>query len=156
MKKILLCALPIMGILFSACQQTGFPNEPGNLDPTDIVYASIEDAADTKTCLDGEKVLWSSGDEILAFMGKNLRRKYVVSAESVGTSESSFVRDTEYEHIGPSSPISHNVAFYPFAELTCKAEGENYVLEDFSLPSVQTYVADSFDPASSSSGAVPI
>lgn len=147
MKKIL-CALPIIGILFSACQQTEFPNEPGNLDPTDIVYASIEDAADTKTCLDGEKVLWSSGDEILAFMGKNLRRKYVVSAESIGTSEGSFVRDTEYEHIGSSSPISHNVAFYPFAELTCKAEGESYVLEDFSLPSVHTYVADSFCPGS--------
>ena len=146
MKKILLCALPIMGILFSACQQVELSNELENLDPTDIVYATIEDPADTRTYLDGEKILWSSGDEIVAFMGKTLRRKYVVSIESVGTSEGSFVRDTEYEHIGSSSPISHNVAFYPFAELICKADGEIYVLEGLSLPSVQTYVPDSFGP----------
>ncbi len=135
-------------ILFSACQQVELLNEPDSLDPNDIVYASIEDAADTKTYLDGKKVLWNSGDEILAFIGKNLRRKYVVSAESVGTSEGSFIKDADYEHIGSSSPISHNIAFYPFVELICKAEGESYVLENLSLPSVQTYVADSFCPGS--------
>ena len=85
-----------MGILFSACQQVELSNELENLDPTDIVYATIEDPADTRTYLDGEKILWSSGDEIVAFMGKTLRRKYVVSIESVGTSEGSFVRYTEY------------------------------------------------------------
>lgn len=135
-------------VLYSACQQVELSNEPDSLDPNDIVYASIEDAADTKTYLDGKKVLWNSGDEILAFIGKNLRRKYVVSAETVGTSEGSFIKDADYEHIGSSSPISHNVAFYPFTELICKAEGKSYVLENLSLPSVQTCVADSFDPGS--------
>ncbi len=135
-------------VLFSACQQTEFPNEPENLDPTDIVYATIEDPADTRTYLDGKKVLWSSEDEIVVFKGNTLPLKYVVSANSVGTTEGYFKKDAEYELLGPSSPISHNIAFYPFAELICKAEGESYVLENLSLPSVQTYVADSFDPGS--------
>ena len=136
--------LSLTAILFSACQQAEIPNEPETMDPTDIVYATIEDPADTRTSLDGEKVLWSSGDEIVAFMGKTLRRKYVVSSETVGTNEGSFVRDNEYEHIGSSETISHNVAFYPFAEITCKAEGQTYTLANITLPSVQTYAPASF------------
>ena len=140
--------LSLTAILFSACQQAEIPNEPETMDPTDIVYATIEDAADTKTSLDGEKVVWSSGDEIVVFKGETLRRKYVVSSETVGTNEGSFVRDNGYEHIGASEAISHNVAFYPFAEITCKAEGQTYTLENITLPSVQTYAPDSFGPNS--------
>ena len=140
--------LSLAAIIFSACQQAEIPNEPETMDPTDIVYATIEDPADTRTSLDGEKVLWTSGDEIVAFMGKTLRRKYVVSSETVGTNEGSFVRDNGYEHIGASEAISHNVAFYPFAEITCKAEGQTYTLANITLPSVQTYVPDSFGPNS--------
>ena len=143
MKK-LFYILPSMALLFSACQQAELPKALETMDPTDIVYATIEDATDTKTSLDGEKVVWTSGDEIVAFMGKTLRRKYVVSSETVGTNDGSFVRDNEYEHIGASETISHNVAFYPFAEITCKSEGQTYTLENITLPSVQTYAPDSF------------
>ena len=136
--------LSLTAILFYACQQAELPKAPETTDPTDIVYATIEDATDTRASLDGEKVLWSSGDEIVAFMGKTLRRKYVVSSETVGTNEGSFVRDNEYEHIGASETISHNVAFYPFAEITCKAEGQTYTLANITLPSVQTYAPASF------------
>ena len=136
--------LSLSAILFSACQQAELPNEPETMDPTDIVYATIEDPTDTKTSLEDEKVVWSSGDEIVAFMGKTLRRKYVVSSETVGTNEGSFVRDNEYEHIGSSETISHNIAFYPFAEITCKAEGQTYTLANITLPSVQTYAPASF------------
>ena len=54
--------LSLSAILFSACQQAELPKAPETTDPTDIVYATIEDATDTRTFLDGEKVLWSSGD----------------------------------------------------------------------------------------------
>ena len=140
--------LSLGAILFSACQQVELPNETAALDQNDIVYAAIEDEPDTKTYLDGKKVVWSSGDEIVAFMGKTLRRKYVVSSETVGTTEGSFVRDNEYEHIGASGTLSSNIAFYPFAEITCKAEGQSCILENISLPSVQTYAPDSFGPNS--------
>lgn len=132
--------------LIASCNKVESP--VSSPDPSDIVYATIEYAADTKTSLDGEKVVWTSGDEIVAFMGKTLRRKYVVSSETVGTNEGSFVRDNEYEHIGSSETISHNVAFYPFAEITCKAEGQTYTLANITLPSVQTYAPDSFGPNS--------
>ena len=140
--------LSLTAILFSACQQAELPKAPETTDSTDIVYATIEDPADTRTSLDGEKVLWSSGDQIVVFKGETLRRKYVVSSETVGTNEGSFVRDNGYEHIGASEAISHNVAFYPFAEITCKAEGQTYTLETITLPSVQTYAPDSFGPNS--------
>jgi uncharacterized protein (TIGR02145 family) len=140
--------LSLTAILFSACQQAEIPNEPETMDQTDIVYATIEDPADTRTSLDGEKVLWSSGDQIVVFKGETLRRKYVVSSETAGTNEGSFVRDNGYEHIGASEAISHNVAFYPFAEITCKAEGHNYKLDNLILPSVQTYAPASFGPNS--------
>ena len=140
--------LSLTAILFSACQQAELPKAPETTDSTDIVYATIGDPDDTRTSLDGEKVLWSSGDQIVAFKGETLRRKYVVSSETVGTNEGSFVRDNGYEHIGASEAISHNVAFYPFAEITCKAEGHNYKLDNLILPSVQTYAPDSFGPNS--------
>lgn len=147
MKKILL-VLPVTGILFSACQKVEFPDSGEAPDQTDIVYASIEDATETRTYLDGEKVLWSSGDEIVVFKGKTLPSKYIVSTSSVGSTEGFFAKDSEYDILGPSTPISHNVTFYPFAELTCTTDGESYVLEGLSLPSVQTYAADSFGPGS--------
>jgi hypothetical protein len=46
----------------------------GKYDTCDVVYASIEDSADTKTYLEDNKVLWGWDDEILAFIGKNLRK----------------------------------------------------------------------------------
>lgn len=140
--------LSLAAILFSACQQVELPNETATQDTNDIVYAAIEDTADTKTSLDGEKVVWNSGDEIVVFKGKTLPLKYIVSASSVGTTEGYFKKDADYELLGPSSAISHNVAFYPFAEITCKAEGQSCILENISLPSVQTYVPDSFGPNS--------
>lgn len=130
--------------LIASCNKVESPVP--STDPSDIVYATIEYAADTKTSLDGEKIVWSSGDEIVVFKGKTLPLKYIVSASSVGTTEGYFKKDADYELLGPSSEISHNVAFYPFAELSCKAEGQNYTLENITLPSVQTYAPDSFGP----------
>ena len=130
--------------LIASCNKVESPVP--STDPSDIVYATIEYAADTKTSLDGEKIVWSSGDEIVVFKGKTLPLKYIVSASSVGTTEGYFKKDADYELLGPSSEISHNVAFYPFAELSCKAEGKNYTLENITFPSVQTYAPDSFGP----------
>ena len=132
--------------LVASCNKVESPVP--STDPSDIVYATIEYAADTKTSLDGEKIVWSSGDEIVVFKGKTLPLKYIVSASSVGTTEGYFKKDADYELLGPSSEISHNVAFYPFAELSCKAEGQNYTLENITLPSVQTYAPASFGPNS--------
>jgi uncharacterized protein (TIGR02145 family) len=132
--------------LIASCNKVESPVP--STDPSDIVYATIEYAADTKTSLEGEKIVWSSGDEIVVFKGKTLPLKYIVSASSVGTTEGYFKKDADYELLGPSSEISHNVAFYPFAELSCKAEGQNYTLENITLPSVQTYAPASFGPNS--------
>jgi uncharacterized protein (TIGR02145 family) len=143
MKK-LFYILPSMALLFSACQQTELPKAPETMDLTDIVYATIDDATDTRTSLDGEKVLWSSGDEIVVFKGNTLRSKYVVDENTVGTTEGVFNKDASYESLGASSNISSNVAFYPFAEITCKAKGQTYTLANITLPSVQTYAPASF------------
>ena len=144
MKKLFIYVAALA--LVSACNKAESPvTSP---DSSDIVYATIEYAVDTRTALDGEKVVWNSGDEIVVFKGKTLPLKYIVSASSVGTTEGYFKKDADYELLGPSSEISHNVAFYPFAELSCKAEGQNYTLENITLPSVQTYAPASFGPNS--------
>lgn len=145
MKKSLYILL-LLAILFSACQQEDQSCNHGKIDTCDVVYASIEDNANTKTYLEDDKVIWGWDDEILVFIGKNLRKKYVVSSESVGSTEGSFVKDADYDYISSSYPISHNVAFYPFAELTCKEEGQRYVIENVEIPSVQPYYHESFGP----------
>ena len=136
--------LSLLAVLLISCQQEEHPCKLEKYDTCDVVYASIEDSADTKTYLEDNKVLWGWDDEILAFIGKNLRKKYVVSSESVGSTEGTFIKDAGYDYIGSSYPISHNVAFYPFAELTCKEEGQKYIIENVEIPSVQSYSYDSF------------
>ena len=133
-----------MAMLLFACQKDNQLQKLEKVDTSDVVYASIEDTQDTKTYLEDNKVLWGWDDEILVFIGKTLRKKYVVSSESAGSTEGTFVKDQNYDQIGSASHISHNVAFYPFAELNCKEEGQKYIIENVVLSSVQSYDYESF------------
>ncbi len=108
------------------------------------VYATIEDADDTKTSLNDREVYWSSGDRIAVFMKNTLRKRFDVSSESVGTKDGTFLYDTDYIASGKSVAISNNLAYYPFAEVTCTPGGGSYSLENLSLPSTQNYSPSSF------------
>ena len=108
------------------------------------VYATIEDADDTRTSLNDKEVYWSSGDRIAVFMNKTLRKRFDVSSESVGSKEGVFVYDSDYIVTGKSEAISNNVAYYPFSEVTCAVSGSTYTLSNVTLPSTQSYASASF------------
>ena len=108
------------------------------------VFATIEDADDTKTSLNDREVYWTSGDRIAVFMNKTLRKRFDVSSESVGSKEGVFVYDSDYIVTGKSEAISNNVAYYPFSEVTCAVSGSTYTLSNVTLPSTQSYASASF------------
>ena len=115
------------------------------------VFATIEDADDTKTSLNDREVYWTSGDRIAVFMNKTLRKRFEVSSESVGTKEGTFLYDSDYIVTGKSVAISNNVAYYPFCEVTCAVSGSTYTLSNVTIPTTQDYA-----PASFGQGASPM
>ncbi len=110
------------------------------------VYATIEEADDTRTSLNDREVYWSSGDRIAVFMNKTLRKRFEVSSESVGTKEGTFLYDSDYIVTGKSVAISNNVAYYPFCEVTCEVSGSTYTLSNVTIPATQDYAPASFGP----------
>lgn len=118
----------------------------GNLYETpDKVYAVIAEDTESKTYLGDEiKVLWSRNDAITTYLGSTRRGRYIIESGCVGSTEGSFIQDTEYKFIGTGSGIGNNIAFYPFCEASCKAVEEGYTLTGITLPDVQTYVPESF------------
>ena len=137
-------ALSVMAVV-TGCQmeEMAAPESNGSVME---VYASIEDIADTRTYMDGAEVLWSSGDQIAVFLKNTLRKRFTVTPESVGGKDATFLYDSEYIMMGNNTAISNNVAYYPFCDVTCAADGRTYTLGNITLPSVQSYAASSAAP----------
>ena len=111
----------------------------------DVLYVKIEDSSVTKTYMGaGNKVLWSEGDQIAAFMKSYEVAKYQVSGESVGNSSAVFTKVSGSGSSGNSVP-QHNVAFYPYSFVSSLSKSGNNYVADVNVPSVQTYRSESFD-----------
>lgn len=137
MKKLTFC-LACTILTIAACVRE--ENLEIHTDDNALVYGHIEENTGTRTSLNEDlDVVWSPEDKILVFRGSTLRRKYLVTSESVGLTDASFTRDNEYEHIGKGSEISGNIAFYPFCEAICSQDGNSYTLSGVTLPAVQKY-----------------
>lgn len=139
-------ALSIM-VVVTGCQMEEMTAPESNGSVMEV-YASIEDMADTdtRTYMDGAEVLWSSGDQIAVFLKNTLRKRFTVTPESVGGKDATFLYDSEYIMMGNNAAISNNVAYYPFCDVTCAADGRTYILGNITLPSVQSYAASSVAP----------
>ena len=139
-------ALSIM-VVVTGCQMEEMTAPESNGSVMEV-YASIEDIADTdtRTYMDGAEVLWSSGDQIAVFLKNTLRKRFTVTPESVGGKDATFLYDSEYIMMGNNAAISNNVAYYPFCDVTCAADGRTYILGNITLPSVQSYAASSVAP----------
>ena len=109
------------------------------------VYATIEDVDDaqTRTYLSGTDVYWSSGDKIAVFYKNTLRKRFDVTPESIDSKDATFLQDEGYVQMGKNENISHNVAYYPFCDVTCTPDGSSYTLDNLTLPETQTYVSGS-------------
>lgn len=143
MKTSIFSFLAVM-LCLSACQieidGLDAPNEPDN-----ILSAKIEQAEVTKTTLsESNNVLWSEYDQIVAFMKSSYGQKYQIQPSFAGQTSADFSR-TSSEDFSAGVEWDHNVAYYPYSEsIECVKYANCYILNVL-LPSVQTYVENSFE-----------
>ena len=141
MKKILLAALSVV-LTVASCQKNEIP-EPR---PRARLHAQVEQVASTKTTMDADRnILWSEGDQVIAFMKTTLGSKFQVTSESVGKTSAHFDEVVSRGGgLNSGNEISHNVVYYPYSSsVMCRMSGGDYSLS-VDLPSEQTYVEGSF------------
>ena len=144
MRKLYCCMILPLMVLVSGCQHEELMSAEQDVDGMKV-YATIEDIDDgqTRTYLSGTDVFWSSGDKIAVFYKNTLRKRFDVTPESIDSKDATFVQDEDYVQMGKNDNISHNVAYYPFCDVTCAPDGSSYTLGNLTLPSTQSYVEDS-------------
>ena len=142
MKRKIMGLMAILAMAV-ACQK----NESITQETDTTLYATMEEVASTRTMLDdNNNVLWSEGDQIVAFMKTSLGLKYQVTPESVGKTAARFTKIStgNPDDLYAGSELSHNVAYYPYSDIAnCMRSGENYEISVI-LPTEQTYTANSF------------
>ena len=144
MRKLYYYMAAALLLLAAGCQHEEIASFEQDDDVLEV-YASIEDIEDaqTRTYLSGSEVYWSSGDQIAVFMANTLRKRFDVTPESIDSKDATFQYDSQYIITGKNDNISHNVAYYPFCDVTCAPDGSSYTLSNLALPSTQSYVEGS-------------
>ena len=109
---------------------------------------TLENLSQTKTQLSPDnKVLWSEGDQMIAFEAVTVGSKYKVTAEAVGKTSGrfEFVETVSNDKV-TEGPIDANVAFYPFKKsvICTQVSADEYLLEKVELPQQQAFARDSF------------
>ena len=149
MKKTLITILTVIGL--ASCQEQELIPEYESV-PKDI-YASIEDLNSTKTSMDeNNNVLWSEGDQIVAFMRSTLGVKYQIKERYVGSTAGEFSEVTvqdEDRDLKSGHEIDHNVAVYPYSEAVwCMRNDSSTPAKSYKLnivlPKTQVYAENSF------------
>lgn len=123
-------------------------------EPVQKVYkASMEDiaSADTRTSLKDESdVVWSEGDRIMIFEGKDSGKAYEIIDEFAGKSSGDFAVVEGISTEGSGAEFGATVAYYPYGE-DVKVEyvdHETYSISNVLFPSEQVYRADGFGKVS--------
>ena len=129
--------------LIAACNkpESSVPSQESN-----IITAQIEQEPATKTYMDAHNnIRWSEGDQIVGFMKSSLGLKYQILPSSVGKTSASFENVSGSNgNINAGTEWDHNIVYYPYSNsIEAAKSGSNYTL-DVTLPSEQTYAAESF------------
>ena len=148
MKKLLLQIITL--VLAVSCQVTELTPVRDMTD--DCLYGNMESMNATKTSMDeNNNILWSEGDQLVAFMKTSLGRKYQIKEEYVGSTTGGFSRVTEEssgDDLESGNELSHNVVLYPYASTSCMKndvnETSNSYKVNLNLPEIQTYAVGSF------------
>lgn len=117
------------------------------------IYATMEQVNATRTSMDSNNnVLWTKGDQIVAFMGTTLGGIYEIKEQYAGTTTGGFSKVSVSGN--SSDPVSgqeieHNVAVYPYSdEVWCMKNDSYSPVRSYKLnvvmPDVQLYSVDSF------------
>lgn len=142
MKKIALTLLAA-AVTCAACQEIEQPYTPEDQNDGPVLSATIEQEADTKTEMSGNKVLWQANDQIAAFLKSDSKSQYEVQSSFVGKPYADFSSISG----GNTGTGEHVVAYYPYSgagTLTLTNENFLYHILDITLPSEQTHAAGSF------------
>ena len=148
MKKLLLSIIIL--VLAVSCQETEFT--PVTDVEDDCLYCTMESISATKTSMDeNNNVLWSEGDQLVAFMKSSLGSKYQIKDECVGSTNGGFSKVTEEssgDDLESGGEISHNVVLYPYTPTSCMKNDNNEPANSYkvnlNLPETQTYAVGSF------------
>ena len=112
MKRSALILFTVMTLVSSCYEKelTG-PRSDG------MLYAQLEGLGDTRTSMDdSNNILWSEGDQIVAFMKTSLGARYQVTEESIGESSASFVEvSTGSGGVQTGNELEQNVLYYPYS-----------------------------------------
>ena len=137
-------------LLAVACQQVEPLTEPEVMTGPEFSAQIEEFGGETKTALAyGNSVVWSEGDQLAIFQGESVADRYQVKSDRVGTTSGTF----EIVANGSGTPAATfrtNIAVYPYEEnMVCTPVTEDgavvsYQITGVTIPSVQTYAADSF------------
>lgn len=99
---------------------------------------------DSKTALDGTKVLWMAGDEISIFQGSAKGSKFVLAkGENTPNGTFSIAAGETFDFFGSTDPDATDpdyIALYPY-DAAATIDGETVIA---TLPAAQTYAENSF------------
>ncbi len=129
----------LCSILLVGCGKEGGDMKPSEQVPAplDRVYANFEQP-DTRTYVDGRKILWSADDRITLFAKSDANMEYRFEGMT-GDAEGSFARVSAYD--ASQYAIAHNVAVYPYSASTTIDSQE---VVEFTFADTQSYAEESF------------
>ena len=146
MKKVFM-SLAAVAAVFAGCQKPELEVAP--VEVKNPFSASVENfGAETKTAMDGNHVVWSSGDQLAIFQGAGVADLYELADGYEGLASGTFtlkagMGDDFYGGVEMNDP--RNVAFYPYAEgLASYSEEGAWVVSNVTLPATQAYTENSF------------
>ena len=145
MKKLLYSFTALL--LLASCQQEQLLLE--STSGSDKLNATMEQLVMSRTSMDEKNnVLWSEGNQIVAFFKTTRGQKYQVTSGSVGRNTADFVKVTESgsgDGLFSGMEIDHIVALYPYSSsVDCSMNGDDSYKLNFSLPQTQYYSESSF------------
>ena len=160
MKRLIVSCLVSLTII--GCQQQLIGPEDSNRNNIVAEFVAevekFDSASLVRTSMNEDRaVVWSSGDQLAIFQGCSLADKYQVKEAFVGSTNATFsiVKDENGATDGDFSAgteieFDTNIAIYPYvSDLVCNPvydgdEVSAYKITNISVPSVQTYSANSF------------
>lgn len=134
--------------MICACQKGGVQE---SVQEDTVIQATIENVVSTKTVMDEDNnILWSEGDQVIAFMKSSLGSRYQIKETGVGKASGDFFKVSGSDDLGTEIVFKHNIVYYPYSSITAEETGSDYALR-IVLPLKQTYEEDSFG-----NGAMPM
>lgn len=133
-------------LFLTGCQLTDQITDTSNGQSYMAVMENVGE--ETRTMMDENRILWSSGDRIIVFEGKDSGRAFVLDAAYSGRSSGEFIAEGSSDAAGED--IGALVALYPYSDdvTISRKEDGSIVLDNILFPAEQAYVSSSFADSS--------